>query len=50
MSNNNLENKATKIGNVLVKGFHYLALFAIGSAIVWSGFFCIFRNHAEAIC
>ena len=39
MSNNNLENKATKIGNVLVKGFHYLALFAIGSAIVWSGFF-----------
>ena len=39
MSNNNLENKANKIGNVLVKGFHYLALFAIGSAIVWSGFF-----------
>jgi len=38
MSTNNLENKANKIGNVLVKGFHYLALFAIGSAIVWSGF------------
>jgi protein PsiE len=24
------------IGNVLVDGFHYLALFAIGGAIVWS--------------
>jgi phosphate starvation-inducible membrane PsiE len=24
------------VGNVLVDGFHYLALFAIGGAIVWS--------------
>ena len=34
-----LEKKANKIGNILVKSFHYLALFAIGSAIVWSAFF-----------
>jgi protein PsiE len=27
------------IGNVLVDGFHYAALFAIGAAIVWSAVF-----------
>jgi protein PsiE len=27
------------IGNVLVDGFHYLALFAIGGSIVWSAAF-----------
>lgn len=27
------------IGNLLVDGFHYLALFAIGAATVWSAFF-----------
>ena len=37
--NNNLENKANSVGNFLVRAFHYLALFAIGSAIVWSAFF-----------
>ena len=36
---NNLENKANSVGNFLVRAFHYLALFAIGSAIVWSAFF-----------
>ena len=36
---NQLEKKANAIGNILVKAFHYLALFAIGSAIVWSAFF-----------
>ena len=36
---NNLEIKANKVGNFLVRAFHYLALFAIGSAIVWSAFF-----------
>ena len=36
---NNLENKANSVGNFLVRSFHYLALFAIGSAIVWSAFF-----------
>ena len=35
----NLENVANKVGNLLVRTFHYLALFAIGSAIVWSAFF-----------
>ena len=37
--NNKLEIKANKVGNFLVRVFHYLALFAIGSAIVWSAFF-----------
>ena len=36
---NELEKKANVVGNFLVKTFHYLALFAIGSAIVWSAFF-----------
>ena len=39
MVKNNLENKANAVGNFLVRSFHYLALFAIGSAIVWSAFF-----------
>ena len=37
--NNKLETKANNVGNFLVRIFHYLALFAIGSAIVWSAFF-----------
>ena len=37
--NNKLETKANNVGNFLVRTFHYLALFAIGSAIVWSAFF-----------
>ena len=36
---NNIEKKANQVGNFLVRTFHYLALFAIGSAIVWSAFF-----------
>ena len=36
---NNIEKNANKVGNFLVRAFHYLALFAIGSAIVWSAFF-----------
>ena len=43
---NNFEKKTNKIGNFLVRGFHYLALFAIGSAIVWSAFFT-FLDLAE---
>lgn len=34
-----LERLARSIGNLLVDAFHYLALFAIGSAIVWSAGF-----------
>ena len=37
--NNEFEKKANIVGNLLVRTFHYLALFAIGSAIVWSAFF-----------
>ena len=37
--NNKIENKAKVFGNILVRIFHYIALFAIGSAIVWSAFF-----------
>ena len=36
---NNIEKNANEVGNLLVRAFHYLALFAIGSAIVWSAFF-----------
>ncbi len=37
--NNIIEGKAKSFGNILVRIFHYIALFAIGSAIVWSAFF-----------
>ncbi|HVQ61149.1 MAG TPA: phosphate-starvation-inducible PsiE family protein [Burkholderiales bacterium] len=41
---------ADVIGKVLVDGFHYLALFAIGGAIVWSAFVAFFgmagKGHA----
>ena len=36
---NYIEKNANKVGNFLVRACHYLALFAIGSAIVWSAFF-----------
>ena len=35
------------IGNVLVDGFHYLALFAIGSSIVWSAVFAFIGMAAK---
>jgi len=31
-----IKDKAQRIGDVLVDGFHYLALFVIGATIVWS--------------
>jgi len=31
-----MRQKVDRLGKVLVDGFHYLALFAIGDAIVWS--------------
>ena len=34
-----LETNINNVGNKLVRLFHYLALFAIGSATVWSAFF-----------
>ena len=36
---NSLEIVATNIGTLLVKFFHYLALFSIGAVIVWSATF-----------
>ena len=36
---NSIEKSANSVGNFLVRSFHYLALFAIGSVIVWSAFF-----------
>ena len=35
------------IGNVLVDGFHYLALFAIGASIVWSAVFAFIGMAAK---
>jgi phosphate starvation-inducible membrane PsiE len=37
--NDKLRQFTNRIGNVLVDGFHYAALFAIGAAIVWSAVF-----------
>lgn len=34
--NENLENFFSLVGNIFVSVFHYLALFIIGAAIVWS--------------
>jgi len=34
--NQGMRNFCDGVGNILVEGFHYLALFAIGGAIVWS--------------
>lgn len=35
------------IGNLLVEGFHYLALFAIGGSIVWSAVFAFIGMAAK---
>ena len=35
-TNEQIHSKATSLGNLLVDSFHYLALFMIGSAVVWS--------------
>ena len=34
--NKNVKTVSDAVGNLLVDGFHYVALFAIGGAIVWS--------------
>jgi len=34
-----MQGKIDRFGGLLVEGFHYLALFAIGGAIVWSAAF-----------
>jgi len=46
-----IKTTADAIGNVLVDAFHYLALFAIGGAIVWSAVVAFFgmatKGHAS---
>lgn len=43
--------KIDRFGGLLVEGFHYLALFAIGGAIVWSAMFAFIgmvgKGHAS---
>lgn len=49
--NKKVHNLAEAIGNLLVDGFHFLALFAIGGAIVWSAVYAfiamISKGHAS---
>ncbi|HEX6721493.1 MAG TPA: phosphate-starvation-inducible PsiE family protein [Burkholderiaceae bacterium] len=46
-----MHKKIDRLGGLLVDGFHYLALFAIGGAIVWSAAFAFIgmtaRGHAS---
>ena len=47
----NLHRLSGTVGNLLVDGFHYLALFAIGGAIFWSAMFAfstmVTNGHAS---
>ena len=49
--NDRLHRLSEAVGNLLVDGFHYLALFAIGGAIVWSAAFAfvemVSKGHAS---
>lgn len=38
-----IKNFSDSMGNLLVDGFHYLALFAIGGSIAWSATFAFFE-------
>lgn len=46
-----MHRQINRFGGALVDGFHYLALFAIGGAIVWSAVFAFFgmmgKGHAS---
>ena len=46
-----METRIKRLGGVLVDAFHYLALFAIGGAIVWSAVYAFFgmmgKGHAS---
>jgi protein PsiE len=50
MAESKLHGKINRFGGVLVDGFHYLALFAIGGAIVWSAIYAFIgmmgKGHA----
>lgn len=45
--NDKLHRASDAVGNLLVDAFHYLALFAIGGAIVWSAIFAFIEMSAE---
>ena len=42
-----MHGKLARFGGLLVDGFHYLALFAIGGAIVWSAVFAFIGMAAK---
>ena len=42
-----MQDKINRLGGALVDGFHYLALFAIGGAIVWSALHAFFGMAAR---
>lgn len=45
--NDKLHKSSDTVGNLLVDAFHYLALFAIGGAIVWSAVFAFIEMSAD---
>lgn len=45
--NKRLHQASDTVGNLLVDGFHYLALFAIGAAIVWSAIMAFVEMSAK---
>ena len=45
--NERLHRISDTVGNLLVDGFHYLALFAIGAAIVWSAIVAVVQMSAQ---
>lgn len=45
--NERLHRTSNTVGNLLVDGFHYLALFAIGAVIVWSACVAFFQMSAQ---
>lgn len=45
--NDRLHHVSDTFGNLLVDGFHYLALFAIGAAIVWSAIVAFIQMSAQ---
>lgn len=45
--NDRLHHASDTVGNLLVDGFHYLALFAIGGTIVWSAVMAFIEMSAE---
>ncbi len=45
--NDKLHKASDTFGNLLVDGFHYLALFGIGAAIVWSAIVAFIQMSAQ---